>query len=66
MARLPILGLFDDANAAADAGDGLRRAGIPDTDFDFLTDAPYPEGALASGRSGIASMCFPSSARCWA
>jgi molybdopterin-containing oxidoreductase family membrane subunit len=46
MAKLPILGLFNDANAAADAGDGLRSAGVSDNDFDFLTDAPYPEGAF--------------------
>ena len=44
MARRPILGLFDNANAAADAGDALKAAGIAETEVDFLTDSPYPEG----------------------
>ena len=46
MAKQAILGLFQDAESAATAGDALKDAGIPDTDYDFLTDAPYPEGAL--------------------
>ena len=41
-----ILGLFQDAESAANAGDALKEAGIPETDYDFLTDSPYPEGAL--------------------
>ena len=41
-----VLGLFSDAESAATAGDGLKAAGIPDTDYDFLTDAPYPIGSL--------------------
>ena len=41
-----ILGLFQDAESAATAGDGLKAAGVPETDYDFLTDSPYPEGAL--------------------
>ena len=46
MARRPILGLFEDANYAAEAGDALQRADISPDDYDFLTDAPYPEGAF--------------------
>ena len=46
MATQAILGLFDDANAAADAGDALKSAGIPESDYHFLTDVPYPEGAF--------------------
>ncbi len=46
MARRPILGLFEDANYAAEAGDALQRAGVSQADYDFLTDAPYPEGAF--------------------
>lgn len=46
MAKQAILGLFQDAESAASAGDGLKAAGIPDTEYDFLTDSPYPEGAL--------------------
>jgi hypothetical protein len=40
------LGLFDNANAAADAGDALRHSGVSNDDLDFLTDSPYPEGAF--------------------
>ena len=46
MATQAILGLFDDANAAADAGDALKSAGIPESNYHFLTDVPYPEGAF--------------------
>ena len=49
MARQAILGLFDDASAAADAGDALKSAGIPESDYNFLTDIPYPEGAFGEG-----------------
>lgn len=46
MAKQAVLGLFQDAESAASAGDALKSAGIADTDYDFLTDAPYPEGSL--------------------
>lgn len=49
MATQAILGLFDDASAAADAGDALRSAGISESDYNFLTDVPYPEGSLGEG-----------------
>ena len=49
MATQAILGLFEDAAAAADAGDALKSAGIPESDYNFLTDVPYPEGALGEG-----------------
>ena len=49
MATQAILGLFEDANAAADAGDALRSAGIAESDYNFLTDVPYPEGAFGEG-----------------
>ena len=59
MARRPILGLFDNANTAADAGDALRQAGIPDNDLDFLTDAPYPEGAFGEREEKHRLYIFP-------
>ena len=46
MATQGILGLFDDASAAADAGDALKASGIAERDYHFLTDIPYPEGAF--------------------
>ena len=49
MATQAILGVFDNAAAAADAGDALKSAGIPESDYNFLTDVPYPEGALGEG-----------------
>ncbi len=45
-AKHTVLGVFSDAESAATAGDELKSAGIPDTDYDFLTDSPYPEGSL--------------------
>lgn len=51
MATQAILGLFADANAAADAGDALKSAGIAESEYDFLTDVPYPEGAFGEGMS---------------
>lgn len=59
MARRPILGLFDNPNSAADAGDALKAAGIPDTDYDFLTDAPYPEGAFGEREEKHRLYIFP-------
>ena len=59
MAKRPILGLFQDPNQAADAGDGLQAAGIPDTDYDFLTDAPYPEGAFGEREEKHRLYLFP-------
>ena len=49
MATQAILGVFDEASAAADAGDALKSAGIPESDYNFLTDVPYPEGAFGEG-----------------
>lgn len=49
MATQAILGLFADANAAADAGDALKSVGIAESDYNFLTDVPYPEGAFGEG-----------------
>lgn len=49
MATQAILGLFADANAAADAGDALKSAGIAESEYNFLTDVPYPEGAFGEG-----------------
>ena len=66
MARRPILGLFDNANAAADAGDALKQAGIAETDVDFLTDAPYPEGAFGEREEKHRLYIFPFIGGCWA
>ena len=59
MAIRPILGLFDDANSAADAGDTLKQANISDQDYDFLTDAPYPEGAFGEREERHRLYLFP-------
>lgn len=59
MAVRPILGLFNDANAAANAGDALKSAGVRDTDYDFLTDAPYPEGAFGEREEKHRLYIFP-------
>ena len=46
MAKRAVLGLYGDANYAAEAGDALQRIGLSNNDYDFLTGAPYPEGAF--------------------
>jgi len=46
MARQAVLGLYSDANYAAEAGDNLQKVGLTNEDYDFLTGAPYPEGAF--------------------
>ena len=59
MARKPILGLFEDPNYAAEAGDALQRANISPDDYDFLTDAPYPEGAFGERHEKHRLYVFP-------
>ena len=59
MVRLPILGLFEDANYAAEAGDALKRADISEDVYDFLTDAPYPEGAFGERHESHRLYVFP-------
>ncbi len=59
MARRPILGLFEDPNYAAEAGDALQRANISPNDYDFLTDAPYPEGAFGERHERHRLYVFP-------
>ncbi|MAZ59569.1 MAG: hypothetical protein CL753_03835 [Chloroflexi bacterium] len=59
MAKRPLLGLFNDANSAADAGDALKGAGISENDYDFLTDSPYPEGAFGEREEKHRLYVFP-------
>ena len=46
MAQRSVLGLFKDAESAADGVDALRSAGFSDRDYDILSGTPYPEGAF--------------------
>ena len=46
MADKNVLGLFSDAETAADATDVLLEAGCTADDYDVLTGCPYPEGAF--------------------
>ena len=46
MAKTAVMGLYEDANYAAEAGDALQKVGLTNEDYDFLTGAPYPEGAF--------------------
>ena len=59
MAKAPILGLFETADNAADAGDALKAAGVSSADYDFLTDAPYPEGAFGEREEPHRLYIFP-------
>ena len=59
MAKSPILGLFETADNAADAGDALKAAGVSPADYDFLTDTPYPEGAFGEREEPHRLYLFP-------
>jgi hypothetical protein len=59
VAKKEILGLFTDAGYAAEAGDALERAGLTKNDYDFLTDTPYPEGALGERHISHKVYIFP-------
>ncbi len=59
MAIKPILGLFETADNAANAGDALKEANVDPRNFDFLTDAPYPEGAFGERPENHRLYLFP-------
>jgi len=59
MAIKSVLGLFQDANQAADAGDAVKETGLTENDIDFLTDCPYPEGAFGEREEPIKLFLFP-------
>ncbi len=59
MAKGALLGLFGDANSAADAGEALQQTGLTNEDFDFLTGAPYPEGAFGERHQSHRLYIFP-------
>ena len=46
MAKRSIIGLFTEVDAAADALDALRDAGYGKSEYEILTDTPYPEGTF--------------------
>ena len=46
MATHSVLALYSNAEYAAEAGEALDNAGFSKEDYEFLTDTPYPEGAL--------------------
>ena len=59
MAKKSVLGLFDNAEAAADATDVLLEAGCDQGDFDVLTGCPYPEGAFGEKNPSHHIYVFP-------
>ena len=59
MAKQAVLGLYSDANYAAEAGDSLKEAGLTNEDFDFLTGSPYPEGAFGERHNSHRLYVFP-------
>ena len=59
MARQAVLGLYSDANYAAEAGDALQRVGLTNKDYEFLTGAPYPEGAFGERHESHHIYVFP-------
>ena len=59
MAKRSVLGLYTDANYAAEAGESLGSIGLTNEDFDFLTGSPYPEGAFGERHSKHRLYIFP-------
>jgi hypothetical protein len=59
VAKRGILGLFTDAEYAAEAGDALQDIGLSNEDYDFLTGAPYPEGAFGERHTTHRLYAFP-------
>ena len=46
MAKRSVLGIFSEIDAAADALDALREAGYGKSEYEILTDTPYPTGTF--------------------
>lgn len=59
MVKRALLGLFTDANYAAEAGEALQGAGLSNEEFDFLTGTPYPEGAFGERHISHRLYIFP-------
>ena len=59
MAKVAVLGLYQDAGYAAEAGDALQSQGLTNEDYDFLTGAPYPEGAFGERHNSHRLYVFP-------
>jgi len=60
MARGALLGVFGDANSAADAGQALeQQTNLSNEDLDYLTGAPYPEGAFGERHISHRLYIFP-------
>ncbi|MBI2941617.1 MAG: DUF3341 domain-containing protein [Chloroflexi bacterium] len=54
-----LLGLYPDAERAANGADALRQAGVPQSSIEVLTDTPYPEGAFGEPPAQHRLFVFP-------
>ena len=59
MANKNVLGIFDNADTAADATDVLIEAGCAQEDFEVLTGSPYPDGAFGEKTPAHHIYVFP-------
>ncbi len=59
MALRSVLGLFNQADDAAQAVDNLKEAGFGDNDYDIMTGTPYPEGAFGEPHGRHRLYTFP-------
>jgi hypothetical protein len=57
--RHELLGLFEEADQAADAFTRLREAGFGDADLEALSSTPYPEGAFGEAHVKHRLFTFP-------
>ncbi|MBI2872719.1 MAG: DUF3341 domain-containing protein [Chloroflexi bacterium] len=59
MAKRSVLGLFKDADSAANGVDALKGLGISPMDYDILTGMPYPDGAFGEPHTQHKLFVFP-------
>ncbi|TAK33145.1 MAG: DUF3341 domain-containing protein [Chloroflexota bacterium] len=57
--RQSVLGLFENADGAAEAVNRLQQAGFGVTDLDVLTGSPYPDGAFGEPPTRHRLYVFP-------
>ncbi len=54
-----VLGVFPDADKAADAVEGLQSNSFEDKEFEIMSGTPYPEGAFGEKKASHRLYVFP-------
>lgn len=59
VSKTGVMGLFRDADGAADAVDQLNQSGFDHSDYEVLTGVPYPEDSFGEGKISHRLYAFP-------